>query len=79
VADVAPGERDAPAGDGGEAEHGPAQGGLTRAGLADEADGLAGADVDGDARQGPEGSPADAPCGVVDDQVVDDEQWLWHA
>src|SRR6185312_4272985 len=77
-ADLASGEPDAPAGDGREPEDGPAQRGLARTGFAHQADGLAGADIYGDALEGPERVPAQALRRVFDDQVVDGDEGFGH-
>jgi hypothetical protein len=61
---------DLPAGDRGEAEQGPAQGRLSRAGLPHETDGLASVDVQGDPVQDTERRLAPAPGRVFDHQVV---------
>ena len=75
VADVLAVVADRPAGDRREAEHRAAQRRLARPGLADEPHGLAGQDVERDALEGPERLRAEALARVLDDQVVDLQQW----
>ena len=62
VAMSRPSKRMVPAGDRGQAEHGPAEGGLAGAGLPDQAEGLAGADARARRRQRPERLARGSPC-----------------
>src|SRR5690606_36382716 len=78
VRDVPPAVGAGGGGDRRQAEPGPAQGSLAGPGLPDEADGLAGKDVERDALEGTERLGPEPLAGVVDDEVLDLEQGRGH-